>query len=172
MAAAEPQAVRAPSRAPRRSERRRPALAHTRERAPRTHSAARARFAELNSASPHAHARGRPRARPRHTCSFAELNKLEEKLKLASQSEALLKRKCDALELSLQSVSASASRETQHKVRAQLREREEQLAKQHEIKDVHTASVRRPTYNQVLGRQIAAIDEKIASVASRSPARE
>jgi len=94
----------------------------------------------------------------------AELNKLEQALKVAQKNEGLLKKKADMLELTVLSHQKSMDKGRANMVNEQLREHNERLEQQTAIKDMHAQATQRATFQQTYDRQMNALDGKLNSL--------
>ena len=91
----------------------------------------------------------------------AEMNKLEQALKVATQNEQLLKKKSDMLELTVLSHQKSMDKGRVNMVREQLKEHNERLEQQTQSKDLHACATTRKTFDETYSRQMDALNGKL-----------
>jgi len=91
----------------------------------------------------------------------AEMNKVEQALKVSSTNEQLLKKKADMLELTLLSQQKSMDKGRVNMVREQLKEHNERLEQQGGVRDLHANATTRKTFDETYERQMDALNGKL-----------
>ena len=91
----------------------------------------------------------------------AEMNKLEQALKVATTNEGLLKKKADMLELTVMSHQKSMDKGRVSIVQSQLKEHNERLEQQTQVRDLHANATQRKTFDETYSRQMDALDGKL-----------
>ncbi len=94
----------------------------------------------------------------------AEMNKVQQELKVATQNEVVLKKKADMLELTLLSHQKSMEKGRAKMVQDQIKERGEQITAQNQggLKtDLHAQATKRPTFEKTFNCQMDAIEAKL-----------
>jgi len=91
----------------------------------------------------------------------AEMNKLEQALKVSTTNEQLLKKKSDMLELTVLSHQKSMDKGRANIVAGQLKEHNERLEQQTQVKDLHANATQRKTFDETYDRQMDALNGKL-----------
>ena len=91
----------------------------------------------------------------------AEMNKLEQALKVAQKNEQVLKKKSDMLELTVMAHQKSMDKGRANMVKEQLKEHNERLEQQTACKDLHANATQRKTFQETYTRQMDALDGKL-----------
>jgi len=94
----------------------------------------------------------------------AETNRLEQALKVSQTNESLLKKKADMLELTVLSHQKSMDKGRVNIVREQLKEHNERLEQQTQVKDLHANATTRKTFQDTYNRQMDALEGKLRSL--------
>ena len=96
----------------------------------------------------------------------AEMNKLEQALKVATTNEALHKKKADMLELTVLSHQKSMDKGRASIIQGQLKEHNERLEQQTQVKDLHANATTRKTFDETYSRQMDALNGKLRKLGS------
>ena len=94
----------------------------------------------------------------------AEMNKVEQALKVATTNEQLLKKKADMLELTVLSHQKSMDKERVQIVQGQLKEHNQRLEQQTQVKDLHANATQRKTFEETYNAQMGALNGKLKTL--------